>query len=117
MKRLALVFLMTGVFLSGMPVRAGADSDADLQQAIKQVDDLAAAEYAKYNNLGSITVGVVQERKLIWTKSYGYADIEKKELANKDTVYRIGGMTAKFTGLMLLQLVEAGKISLNDPVE
>ena len=117
MKRLALLFLMTGVFLSGVPVRGGADNDADLQQAIKQVDDLAAAEYAKYNNLGSITVGVVQERKLIWTKSYGYADIEKKELANKDTVYRIGGMTAKFTGLMLLQLVEAGKISLNDPVE
>ena len=117
MKPLALVFLMAGVFLSGVPVKVAADHDADLRQVVKQIDDLAAAEYARYNNLGSITVGVVQGRKLIWTKSYGYADIDKKELATKDTVYRIGGMTANFTGVMLLQLVQAGKISLDDPVE
>jgi CubicO group peptidase (beta-lactamase class C family) len=117
MKRFALMFLIAGLFVSGVPVRVAADNDADLLAAVKQIDDLAAAEYAKYNNLGSITVGVVHNRKLIWTRSYGYSDIEKKELATKDTVYRIGGMTAKFTGLMLLQLVEAGKISLHDPVE
>ena len=109
--------LIAGLFISGVPVKVAADNDADLLPAVKLIDDLAAAEYAKYHNLGSITVGVVHNRKLIWTKSYGYSDIEKKELATKDTVYRIGGMTAKFTGLMLLQLVEAGKISLHDPVE
>src|ERR1043165_1382421 len=117
MKRLALMFLVAGVFLSGVPIKVGAGNDADLSQTIKLIDDLAAAEYAKYNSLGSITVGVVQGRKLSWTKGYGYGDIDKKELATKDTVYRIGGMTAKFTGLMLLQLVEAGKISLDDAVE
>ena len=117
MKRLALMFLIAGIFLAGVPIKVGADNDADLSQTVKLIDDLAAAEYAKYNSLGSITVGVVQGRKLIWTKSYGYADIDKKELATKDTVYRIGGMTAKFTGLMLLQLVEAGKITLDDAVE
>ena len=117
MKRFALSFLIIGLFVSGVPVKVAADNDADLLQAVKQIDDLAAGEYAKFHNLGSITVGVVHNRKLIWTKSYGYSDIEKKELATKDTVYRIGGMTAKFTGLMLLQLVEAGKISLPDPVE
>ena len=117
MKRLALVFLITGLFLSGVPIKVQADKDdADLRQAVKLVDDLAAAEFAK-NNFGSITVGVVQGRKLIWTKSYGYADIEKKELATKDTVYRIGGMTIKFTALMLLQLVQSGKIGISDPVE
>ena len=99
MKRLALMFLVAGVFLSGVPIKVGAGNDADLSQTIKLIDDLAAAEYAKYNSLGSITVGVVQGRKLIWTKSYGYADMEKKELATKDTVYRIGGMTIKFTAI------------------
>ena len=114
MKSLALVFLIAGLFLSGVPVNG--DNDDDLRQALKVVDELAAAELTKFN-VGSITVGVVAGRKLVWTKSYGYADGEKKELATKDSVYRIGGMTAKFTGLMLLQLVEAGKISLSDPVE
>jgi erythromycin esterase len=114
MKRLALVFLVAGLFLAGVPVNA--DNDADLRGAIKVVDELTAAEFAKYGT-GSITVGVVAGRKLIWTRSYGYADAEKKELATKDSVYRIGGVTSKFTGLMLLQLVQAGKVSLSDPVE
>lgn len=116
MKRLALVFLILAVFLSGVPVDVGAVNEADLRRAVKLVDDLAAAEFAK-NNQGSITVGVVHGPKLFWTKSYGYADIEKKELATKDTVYRIGGTTIKFTALMLLQLVQAGKIGISDPVE
>jgi CubicO group peptidase (beta-lactamase class C family) len=116
MKPLGLVFLITVLFLSGVLVNVEAGNDTDLRRAVKLVDDLAAAEFAK-NNFGSMTVGVVQGQKLIWTKSYGYADIEKKELATRDSVYRIGGMTTKFTALMLLQLVQAGKIGISDPVE
>ena len=116
MKPFVLVFFIASLFLSGVPVNVEANDDADLRRAVKLVDDLATAEFAR-NNLGSITVGVVHGRKLIWTRSFGYADIEKKELATKDTVYRIGGTTAKFTALMLLQLVEAGKIKISDPVE
>src|SRR5215475_12147752 len=89
---------------------------SNLQNSFKQVDALAAAELAK-DNRGSVTVGVVSGGELVWTKSYGYADMEKKTPATKDTVYRIGSITKQFTGLMLLQLVEAGKVRLSDPVE
>jgi len=88
----------------------------DLRSAIEQVDALAAAEFAK-DNRGSVTIGVVSGPELAWTKSYGYADMENKTPATKDTVYRIGSITKQFTGLMLLQLVEAGKARLSDPVE
>jgi len=88
----------------------------DLRSAIEQVDALTAAEFAK-DNRGSVTIGVVSGRELAWTKSYGYADMEKKTPATKDTVNRIGSITKQFTGLMLLQLVEAGKARLSDPVE
>ena len=116
MKRLALVFLMAVVFLCAVPVDVGARKDDDLSEAVKAVEALAAAEFGA-TGLGSLTVGVVHGRKLIWTRSWGYADIDKKELATKDTVYRIGGLSTKFTTLMLLQLVEAGKVRLDDPVE
>lgn len=117
MNRLASVLLFLSLFLCSVPrtsVRAG--DDPDLGRAINTVESLAASEFEK-NNLGSLTVGIVQGRKLVWTKSFGYADIDKKELATKDTVYRIGGMTVKFTALMLLQLVQEGKIKISDPVE
>src|SRR5712691_11688614 len=88
----------------------------DLHRAIEQVDSLAAAEIAK-DNIGSITIGIVSGGNLLWTKSYGYADMEKKIPATKDTVYRIGSITKQFTALMLLQLAEQGKVRLSDPVE
>jgi CubicO group peptidase (beta-lactamase class C family) len=105
---LALAFILSAI--GQAPVAP------DLRVAIEQVDALAAAEFAK-DNRGSVTIGVVSGAELVWTKSYGYADMEKKTPATKDTVYRIGSITKQFTGLMLLQLVEAGKVRLSDPVE
>lgn len=86
------------------------------QHAVQKIDALAAAELAK-DNVGSVTVGVVSGADLVWTKSYGFADIEKRVAATRDTVYRIGSITKQMTALMLLQLVEAGKVRLSDPVE
>jgi D-alanyl-D-alanine carboxypeptidase len=105
---LALVFILSAI--GQAPVAP------DLRGAIEQIDALAAAEFAK-DNRGSVTIGIVSGAELVWTKSYGYADMEKKTPANKDTVYRIGSITKQFTGFMLLQLVEAGKVRLSDPVE
>jgi CubicO group peptidase (beta-lactamase class C family) len=84
--------------------------------AIKQAEAIVTAELAK-DNLGSVTVGLVSGPRLIWAKSFGLSDIEQKIAATPDTVYRIGSITKQFTGLMLLQLVETGKVHLSEPVE
>ena len=118
LKAILLTFLM----IAALPVPTGYSQQKpvtqtpELGRAIEQVDALAAGEIAK-DNIGSITIGVVSGGKLVWTKSYGYADTEKKLPATKDTVYRIGSITKQFTALMLLQLVEQGKVRLSDPVE
>jgi len=88
----------------------------ELRSAIDQVDVMTAAEFAK-DQLGSVTVGVVSPAGLVWTKSYGYADMAKKMSASRDTVYRIGSITKQFTAVMLLQLTESGQLHLSDPVE
>jgi D-alanyl-D-alanine carboxypeptidase len=94
-------------------VEATAES---LQAQLAEVDSVIAAELAKHP-VGSVTAGVVAGKQLIWSKSYGDADIEKKIPADADTVYRIGSITKMFTALMLEQLVDAGKVHLSDPVE
>ena len=66
--------------------------------------------------MGSLTVGVVQGKRLVWTKSYGFADELNRTPATRDTVYRIGSITKQFTAVMLLQLVASGKVRLSDPV-
>ena len=79
-------------------------------------DSLAGAEFAR-DSLASMTVGVIVGDRLVWTHSYGYADMATHKPATRRTVYRIGSITKPFTAVMLLQLIEAGKLHLSDPVE
>lgn len=96
--------------------RIVAASVADLTARCTAIDSMVAAEFAKHPT-GSVTIGVVSGNQLIWNKSYGNADMEKKLPADKDTIYRIGSITKMFTALMLEQLVDSGKVHLSDPVE
>ena len=89
---------------------------ASLRPKLPEIDSLISAELAR-RPVGSVTAGVIDGKELIWSKSYGDADMEKKIPANADTVYRIGSITKMFTALMLEQLVDAGKVHLSDPVE
>jgi CubicO group peptidase (beta-lactamase class C family) len=95
---------------------AQAPARPSLRAALEQIDSLAAAEYER-DKLGSLTIGVVSGGQLVWSKSYGFADAEKRGPATIESVYRVGSITMQFTALMLLQLEQEGKVHLSDPVE
>src|SRR5215471_2417763 len=109
---LALVFLLFWF----CPTSALSQSPNGSTVAFQEIDAIAAAELAK-DNIAGVTVGVISQGRLEWTKSYGFADTENKVPASKDTVYRIGSITKQFTALMLLQLVQDGKVHFSDPAE
>jgi CubicO group peptidase (beta-lactamase class C family) len=48
-----------------------------LKPQIEKIDSMIAADVAR-NPIGSVTVGIVSGKQLIWTKSYGDGDMEKK---------------------------------------
>ena len=98
--------------------RAGAGSQTPALHGVARleaVDSLAAAEFVR-DSVGSITIGIVSASDLVWTKSYGFADMTTQHMANRQTVYRIGSITKMFTGVMLHQLIEKGAVRLSDPV-
>ena len=114
----ALVVALLILFLARPDASALAQAPLPerLKAAIARIDDMAAAEHAR-DNVGSLSVGVISGGRLVWTKSYGLADMESKTPATADTVYRIGSITKPFTALMLLQLAQEGKVNLSDPVD
>lgn len=117
MRRPGRTVLLSILLLArGLPALAQAPLAPELQALIKRLDERASEELAR-DKIGSVTVGVVSGADLVWTRSYGLADIERKTPATPDTVYRIGSITKQFTALMLLQLVQEGKVRFSDPVE
>jgi CubicO group peptidase (beta-lactamase class C family) len=73
-------------------------------------------EYAEKNKFPSITYGVVVGDQLVFSGGSGLANLETKTEATPQTVYRIASMSKSFTAMGILQLRDAGKLQLSDPV-
>jgi D-alanyl-D-alanine carboxypeptidase len=59
------------------------------------------------------SMAVLENGEPIYQKSIGFADVENKQKANKDTQYRIGSISKVFTSTMIFQLIDEGKLSLD----
>jgi serine beta-lactamase-like protein LACTB len=64
-----------------------------------------------------ISASVVYEGELVWTGADGLADVENQVPAKPETVYRIGSITKTFAAVAVMQLVEAGRLGLDDTLE
>jgi len=80
----------------------------------RRIDSLVNA--ALGGPVAAMSVVVVKGRDTLLTKGYGMADIENDVAATPLTVYRIGSITKQFTSAAVMQLVEAGKINLDDDI-
>jgi CubicO group peptidase (beta-lactamase class C family) len=75
------------------------------------------AEVATKERYPGLVAGLVIDGELVWSKGYGLRDLESKQPVDADTVFRLASITKSFTGMALLQLRDAGKLSLDDPAE
>jgi CubicO group peptidase (beta-lactamase class C family) len=87
-----------------------------VRDALTKLDVWLEGQRMKHD-LPGFSVGVVHDQELIWSKGYGYADVTNKIPATDQTLYRVASITKTFTASAVLQLVEQGKLSLEDPVQ
>lgn len=62
------------------------------------------------------TVLIAKDGKPVLAEAYGLSDREHKTPNTLKTRFRIGSMNKMFTAVSTLQLVQAGKLGLNDPI-
>ncbi|HKC25945.1 MAG TPA: serine hydrolase domain-containing protein, partial [Thermoanaerobaculia bacterium] len=79
------------------------------------LDTWLAARVAE-RELPSVAIGIVHDQDVVWSKAYGFADVAKKAPATTKTGYRIASLSKTFTATAILQLRDAGKLQLDDPV-
>lgn len=61
-----------------------------------------------------VAIAVYKKNEKILLKSYGYADLEFKTKLPTDASFEIGSVTKQFTTAAILQLVDSGKIDLDE---
>lgn len=97
------------------PPTASIADNPDVQAAERLFNAWLEGQMA-YRGLPGVAVGVVQGQQLVWSKGFGFADVEAKKPMTEQTRFRIASNSKLFAAIAILQLREAGKLRLDDPV-
>jgi CubicO group peptidase (beta-lactamase class C family) len=89
--------------------------DPGVAAAIAVYDAWVARTAADREQPG-VSIGIVHDQELVWAKGYGFANLAKKTPATSATDYSIASLSKLFTATAILQLRDAGKLQLDDPV-
>ncbi|MEO8449803.1 MAG: serine hydrolase domain-containing protein [Gemmatimonadota bacterium] len=92
------------------PLVAQRPSDAAL---VARIDSAAAAQIAK-GAAPALSIAVSRGGRTVYAKAFGMADLENRVPASPDAVFEIGSITKQFTSAAIMQLVDQGKVSLDD---
>lgn len=79
--------------------------------------DQMIATYMQENDVPGMAVAIVQAPYITRVTGYGLADTETRRLAASHTLFDIGQMAEAYLAVAVMQLVEEGKLSLDDPAE
>ena len=96
---------------SGASVEPSSHDEKRLARFERQVDELY-----KLLQIPGVSAAIVKDQKLLWAKGFGFADLEKRIPAAPDTVYSIASLTKPFAATLVMQLVEQGKLDLDEPI-
>lgn len=113
MRALTLLILLTSPSL--LFARADVPPTPPYADAVKALDAFIARE-VEHKRLPALSVALVDDQAIVWSKGYGYADPGKKTPATAETVYRVGSVSKLFTDVAVMQLVEKGTLDLDAPV-
>ncbi len=103
LRHLSILLCTTLLGLPGWSQTKPAKIDALLKQYV---------DYGLFN--GSVLIA--EKGKVILKKGYGLANMEWNIPNAPDTRFRLGSITKQFTGMLIMQLAEKGKLNVNDPI-
>lgn len=97
------------LFVSLMIVSAHAQTTTDSV-------DVFIKNIMKKKRIPGLQLAVILHGKIIKTATYGMANIEQDIPATAESIFSINSVTKAFVGVAVMQLVEEGKLKINDPI-
>lgn len=98
------LFLILIIFISAVNTYARIDT--------LEIDKIVQDQISLYNFEG--TVLIAENGDIVYQRSAGYKDRETQRIIDNDTKFGIASITKMLTAIVILELVEDGKLSLQD---
>jgi CubicO group peptidase (beta-lactamase class C family) len=105
---LALALLLAAAPVAAQPAPTTAPDIATIDRYI--------ADEMRAQHIPGLALGIVQGDQIVYLKGFGVADPSRRAITPQ-TPFPISKLSKTFTALAVMQLVEAGKIELDAPVQ
>ena len=118
MKRIRFAIVVFLLAVSGASA-AAADkvaTDPRVKTALEAARIWLEAQRA-YDRIPGVSAAIVYDQQVLWSGGFGVTDLSKKTPATAGTIYSICSISKLFTSIAVMQLRDAGKLRLDDPVE
>ena len=80
-----------------------------------KIGDYITAQIKRLHVPGA-SLAIVRDGHITKAQGYGFANLELRSPATKETVYEIGSTSKQFTATAIMMLVEEGKVRLDDTI-
>jgi CubicO group peptidase (beta-lactamase class C family) len=84
--------------------------------AVAVIDATVRAEMERSRQPG-VALGLTDCDRTLAVRTYGFADLASQRPVTPDTLFEIGSIGKSFTAMVILQLVDEGRLDLDAPVE
>jgi CubicO group peptidase (beta-lactamase class C family) len=109
-----------------LPIFLPVSADSTLSQVEPEAVGMSSARFSLLDTMlrqhvedgrvAGLVAGVARHGKIVYLESMGWADKELNLEMSEDSIFQIRSMTKPITSLAVMQLVENGRLRLEDPV-
>ena len=107
------LFATAALALSAVP---SVTAQSPAKASVARVVDSLAKDFIATRGAPAVSIAVVRDRDTLVMAGWGKADLENDVPATAHTVYEIGSITKQFTASAVMQLVEQGRVRLDDSI-
>ncbi len=85
-------------------------------KSISNILDVWVPMKIQYGNVPGLNICIAHKGNPIYSKSFGYSDLDKKIRIDENAIFRIASHSKMFTAVGIMQLQEQGKLKIDDSV-
>lgn len=108
--------LLAALGLTYAPSAAQIAEDEAVAEALEVARVWLDAQMA-YEQIPAASAAIVHDQELVWSAAMGLAHPDEEIAATPRTLYSICSISKLFTAIAVMQLRDAGELTLRDPVE
>lgn len=112
---IVIASIILALYWSSLSAASTIDETSSFDEFTSYLDERIPVLMEKYDIPG-VNIAFVEGGQLVWSKAYGFADMETGRLMTTDTICRVESISKSVTAWGVLRLVEQGKVDLDDPV-